>query len=420
MSITLIFTVAMELYREGRISQQALQDIIVELSEPALMNFLVEEVVDTPDQQLMESFVGDTLFKIQSIEEDSQYVNGILLETANRFWSIEPRERKIVFARTGLTLKSCLKIEEALLNFQSLSMTLDEENEVEFLKLALKCLMTCEEMQPKYALKNVSIVGNAELEPFILSWINGDDLDHLRKLWADSVGEEYLDLMNVYIEDCLAYRYPWGITSVIFIASYILQRDWNSLSKNILCLPSKIKNGLNDTYALWLKDMGLMSRKDCLLLSKSYDGSPDLWSFINWFVNLQVEDINKFGVSSTHGIHNIYNLKSKINIKDNHTSNFNKTHHAFNVKGIPYDAERIDLAKIIKVGDKLLLKRQQDNEFDPFAIQILYQDKQLGFVPRELAKIFSFQMDIMGTEIECRVERKFGNIIQVETSYKSI
>ena len=137
-------------------------------------------------------------------------------------------------------------------------------------------------------------------------------------------------------------------------------------------------------------------------------------------MNLQVEDINKFGVSSTHGIHNIYNLISKINIKDNHTSNFNKTHHAFNVKGIPYDAERIDLAKIIKVGDKLLLKRRQDNEFDPFAIQILYQDKQLGFVPRELAKIFSFQMDIMGTEIECRVERKFGNIIQVETSYKSI
>ncbi|NRG34426.1 DEAD/DEAH box helicase [Niallia circulans] len=413
-----IFTVAMELHREGRISQQALQDIIAEYSEPALMNFLVEEVVDTPDQQLLESFVGDTLFKIQSIEEDSQYVNSILLDTANRFWSIEPRERKVVFARTGLTLNSCMKIEEALLSSQSLSMILDEENEVGFLKLALKCIKTCEEMKPKDALKNVSIVGNTELEPFILSWINGDDLDHLRKLWSESVGEEYVELMNVYIEDCLAYRYPWGITSVIFIASYILQRDWNSLSKSILSLPSKIKNGLNDTYALWLKDMGLTSRKDCLLLSKSYDGSPDLRSFINWFVNLQVEDINKFGLNSTYGIRNIYNLISKIHIKDNHTSNFNKTNHSFNVKGVPYDAERIKVAKIIKVGDNLLLKRQQDNEFDPFAIQILYQDKQLGFVPRKLAKIFSFHMDIMGTEIECKVRRKYGSNIQVVTSYK--
>lgn len=168
-----IFTVAMELYNAGRISQQALQDIITEYSEPALMNFLVEEVVDTPDQQLMESFVGDTLFKIQSIEEDSQYVNNILLETANRFWSIEPRDRKVVFARTGLTLNSCLIIEEVLLSFQSLSIAIDEENEEEFLKLALKCLMKCEEMQPKDALKNVSIVGNTKLEPFILSWIWG-------------------------------------------------------------------------------------------------------------------------------------------------------------------------------------------------------------------------------------------------------
>lgn len=415
-----IFTVAMELHREGRISQQVLQDIIAEYSEPALMNFLVEEVVDTPTQQLMESFVGDTLFNIQSIEEDSQYVNKILLKTANRFWSIEPRERKVVFAKTGLTLNSCLKIEEALLSSQNLSMTLDEENEVEFLKLALNCLISCEEMQPKETLKTVSIMGNTKLEPFILSWINGDDLDQLRKLWSDSVGEENVDLMNVYIEDCLSYRYPWGITSVIFIASYILRRDWNSLSKSILSIPSKIKNGMNDTYALWLKDMGLISRKDCLLLSKSYDGSSELRSFINWFVNLQVDDIIKCGINSNYGLRNIFNLISKINIKDNNTINFNKTSHSFNVKGIPYEAERIELAKITKVGDKLLLKRQQDNEFDSFAIQILYQDRQLGFVPRGLAKIFSFQMDIMGTEIECRVRRKSGSNIQVVTSYKSI
>ncbi|MFS0875321.1 DEAD/DEAH box helicase [Solibacillus isronensis] len=412
-----IYTVAMELYRDGRISRQVLQEIIEEHSEPALMNFLVEEVIDTPNQQLMESFVGDTLFKIQSVEEDSQYVNSILLETANRFWNIEPRERKVVFAKTGLTLKSCLKIEEALINSQNLSMIIEGENEMEFLKLAIKCLMPCEEMQPKEALKNVSIVGNTELEQFIVSWINGDDLDDLRELWTDSVGREYADLMNVYIEDCLAYKYPWGITSVILIASYILQRDWNSLSKNILSLPSKIKHGLNDTYALWLKNLGLVSRNDSLILSKSYDGSTDIRSFINWFVNIQLEDLVNFGVSSTYGIRNIYNLLSKIHIKDIST-NSNKSNHSFLVKGIPYVTERIEVAKTINVGDKLLLKRQQDNEFDPYAIQIMYQDMQLGYVPRKLAKLFSFQMDIMGKDFECRVQRKFGSSILVKTSYK--
>lgn len=413
-----IFAVAMEMYREGRISEQTLEEIIAEYSEPALMNFLVEEVIDTPDQQLMESFVGDTLFKIQSIEEDSKYVNSILLENANRFWSIEPRERKVVFAKTGLTLNSCLKIEQVLLSFQGLSEVLNEENEVEFLKLALRCLIECEEMRPKEALKNVPIVDNVDLESFIISWIKGEDLDLLRKLWIESVGEENEDLMNVYIEDCLGYRYPWGITSVIFIASFIVGCDWNGLGKDILSIPSKIKNGLNDTYALWLKDMGLMSRKDCLLLSNAYDGSLDLRSFINWFVNLQVKDITEFGVNSKYSIRNIFNMISKLNLKDSKINDFKIIKHSFNVKGIPYEAERIEVAKLIKVGDKLLLKRQQENEFDPFAIQILYNDKQLGFVPRKLAKIFSFQMDIMGTEIDCRVKRKLGNNIQVVTSYK--
>lgn len=412
-----IFTVAMELHREGRISQQTLDDIIAENSEPALMNFLVEEVVDTPDQQLIESFVGDTLFKIQSVEEDSQYINSVLLKNANRFWSVEPRERKVVFARTGLTLNSCLEIEKTLMNSQSLNEIIDAENELEFLKLALRCLISCEEMQPKEALNNVSIVDNKELEPFIFSWINGDDIDHLRKLWTDSVGEKNEDLMNVYIEDCLAYRYPWGITSVIFIASFILERDWKSLSKNILSLPSKLKHGLNDTYSLWLKDIGLISRKNCLLLSKAYDGLADLRTFMNWFVNLQVEDITGLGVDSTYDLRNIFNIVSKININEAKTNSIQKPSHIFNVKGIPYQAGRIEVAKLIKVGDILLFKRQQDNEFDPYAIQILYQDKQLGFVPRELAKIFSFHMDIMGTEIECRVRRKFGNNIQVITRY---
>src|SRR5690606_38828690 len=117
-----------------------------------------------------------------------------------------------------------------------------------FIQLALKCLFLCDEMQPKEALKNVSILENIKLEVFIISWINGEDLDQLRVLWIEAVGEDYIELMNVYIEDCLSYRYPWGITSVIFIASYILNRDWKSFNKEILNYPSKIKNGLNDDF----------------------------------------------------------------------------------------------------------------------------------------------------------------------------
>lgn len=408
-----VFTVAIELYRRGRISQETLQEIMSKNSEPALMNFLVEEVVDTPDQELMESFVGDTLFKIQSVEEDYKYVTSMLLETANHFWSIEPRERKVVFARTGLSLESCLQIEKKLNEIQNIEEIFKKGNEVGFLQIALRSLLLCGEMKPKEALKNVPIVDNIKLEDFIISWIEGDSLERLKSIWVEAVGERNIDYMNVYIEDCLSYRYPWGITSVIFIASYILKKDWKSINNEILNYPSKIKNGLNNTYALWLKNLGLVSRENCLLLANAYEGDPQLRSFINWFVNLQVEEINKLGITSKYDLSNIFNLILKINLKEGKAGDLIKTDYLFNVKGIPYEAERIETAKFINIEDMLVLKRQYDNEFDPFAIQILYQDKQLGFVPRELAKIFAFHMDVMEREIECKVSNKISSNIQI-------
>ena len=83
------------------------------------------------------------------------------------------------------------------------------------------------------------------------------------------------------------------------------------------------------------------------------------------------------------------------------------------MKGIPYEARRVNAAKKLKVGDFLTLIRQPNNEFDPFAVQVWAYGNQLGFVPRELAKFFSFQMDIMEKNIECKVERKVGTIISV-------
>ncbi|MGG3889604.1 DEAD/DEAH box helicase [Metabacillus fastidiosus] len=406
-----IFTVAMELHRAGRISEDTLNEIITEIAEPALMNFLVEEVIDTPDQQLMESFIGDTLFKIQSVEEDTKYMRGILLDNAKHFWDIEPRERKVVFARTGLSLSSCLAIEETLRSEEvDLIDVFINGDEKVFLGIALKCLLKCKEMKPKDALKNIYINENSELETFILSWINGVDLDQLRELWTGAVGETNEDLMNVYIEDCLTYRYPWGITSVIFIASLILNNDWNNFNPTIISFPSKIKNGLADQQALWLRGIGVKSRESCKLLSNGYTGLSEIRAFTNWFLNLTLDEIIDIGVTSKYSLRNIFEVISKLTLKN--SINQSRSVQTFTVKGILYEQGRIEVAKKLRVGDILNLKRQPDNEYDPFAVQVLADGRQLGFVPRDLAKYISFQMDIMGKNIECKVERKFGTRIQ--------
>lgn len=415
-SVQSIFSVAMELYKQGRISEQTFEEMVSELSEPTLMNFLVEEVIDTPDQKLIESFIGDTLFQIQSVEHDTSLINNVLLRSANNFWAIETRERKVVFSRTGLSLKSCLSIEQELRTMESdLNDIFIKGDEELFLKVVLRCLEQCEEMIPKDALKNVHILKNPNLELFIIAWMNGDNLDTLRSLWIQSVGEEYVDLMNVYIEDCLAYRYPWGVTSVTAIALFILKADRTELNKGIINFPSKIKNGLTNQVALWSATIGINSRETCIILANNYPGSLDFNNFINWFLNLSVEEVIATGIISKYQLRNIFNIISKLGLKNG--VNRSDANHSFYVKGIIYETERLEVSKDVEVGDVLLLKRQYDNEYDPYAIQVLYKDKQLGFVPRKLAKIFAFEMDVMNKTIECNVESKRGVHIKVESRY---
>ncbi|MEK4157874.1 DEAD/DEAH box helicase [Paenibacillus sp. FSL E2-0230] len=405
-----IFTVAMELFRNGRLSYETLDEIISDVTEPSLMNFLVEEVVNTPDQRLMESFIGDTLFKIQSIEGDSEYVNDILLKNATRFWDIESRERKVLFSRTGLSIDSCLEIEktltESLLDLQEAFIN---NNQEVFLRLALKCILKLEEMHPKDTFKNVNISGNPELEPFLLSWIQGASIDDLRPLWINAVGDDFSDLINVYIEDCLSFKYPWGITAVIFIASLVLNRDWKDFDSTITSFPSKIKYGLNNKYSLWLRSIGITSRESCLTLSSVYKGPSEILAFAKWLLNLNIDELTSFGIVSKYSLRNIFSVTTKLTLK----TDVKKAQvlQTFVVKGIPYESERVETAKLVKVGDLLTLKRQPDNEFDQFAIQVWSGDNQLGFVPRELAKSLSFQMDIMTVNIECKVESKVGTRI---------
>lgn len=407
-----IFIVAMELYRNGRLSKEALDEIISDVAEPALMNFLVEEVVGTPDQQLIESFIGDTLFKIQSIGDDSKFVEDILLNNAMRFWDVESRERKVVFARTGLSLNSCLTIEETLRGSEvDLSDVIISGNEEMFLNIVLKCLKKIVEMMPKAALKNVNIIENSKLEAFIHSWISGTDVDNLRPLWINAVGEDHVDLMNVYIEDCLAYKYPWGITSVIFITSFVLNKDWENFDSSITNFPSKIKYGLANKHALWLRSIGVLSRESCKILSNAYDGPKEIPNFAKWFLDLNPDDVIAFGVTSKYSLRNIFNATSKLALKNGVKRS--DSFQCFMIKGILYEAGRVKAAKQLQVGDVVTLIRQPDNEFDPFAVQAWAGKNQLGFVPRELAKFFSFQMDIMGTNIVCIVERKVGTQISV-------
>ena len=60
----------------------------------------------------------------------------------------------------------------------------------------------------------------------------------------------------------------------------------------------------------------------------------------------------------------------------------------------------------LKIGTRLDLVREEDNQFDPYAVAIYYKDLKLGFIPRDSNHEISKYLD-MGWEdlYEVRVTR---------------
>ena len=77
-----------------------------------------------------------------------------------------------------------------------------------------------------------------------------------------------------------------------------------------------------------------------------------------------------------------------------------------NSVGIKYYPESIDLAKKINVNEEIILSRDYNNPYDSFAIKVLYDDIFGGYVPRDLAKEISIQIDLNGLEFSGYVKKK--------------
>ena len=77
----------------------------------------------------------------------------------------------------------------------------------------------------------------------------------------------------------------------------------------------------------------------------------------------------------------------------------------FHIAGFGY-WEGCEAFRQLKIGTKLELVREADNQFDPYAVAIYYEDYKLGYIPRGSNHDISKYLD-MGLEdiYEVRVTR---------------
>ena len=78
------------------------------------------------------------------------------------------------------------------------------------------------------------------------------------------------------------------------------------------------------------------------------------------------------------------------------------------VAGIRYSKISNDIWKGINFGDELLLKRE-DNKYDKYAIEVIYDKNHIGYIPKDYSKDISQNIDL-GINYICVVDNKFGNL----------
>ena len=388
---------------EERIDQPTYNKYMQILSEPYLLSLLVEETLETEDVEIVERIIDNSLFKIQVIKnkKDLQLIKNSFDDIiASIRDNVPDKELVKVYGTTGFDLSSNQAIDQYIeTNKEQFTIIVEEDNYIKLTEFILKLAdnASIETIEESKKLKNIGLAPSEYFE-LIQSWIGGQEIESLQAKWYEISDD--INKLNIFISDGLYYRYTWAFTAFITILAYKLGINWDDLPINIKNLPGYIKFGVDDPTACLARSLGIKNRDIAFLLSSKSDGLSGR-AFIKWLANLTSEDLVTFEINQ-YDIRNIMDVAVKINP---HKFIETPQTYIFNVKGIPYEEERIETSRIVEQGYYLSCRRDLENIYDPYAIKLFYQDRELGFIPREYSRIIATEIDLNNVEYDIVVRR---------------
>ncbi len=383
---------------EKRISKEELIDYL----DPHILALLAEEVVDTEDETAIRNFLQTSLVGVQALRNNrslTPLISTIKRSSMRIHQEVPDQALRAVFASTGLQIRSCLMLENAVDSFLQTRGSEIPEGEAKDLYLDEELLAfafeACRDI-PEMKLAKDSKAREPENElKLVLDWVGGKSISEIRSTyWATKKEDEFGD----YIADRVIYKMPWGFNGFLRILAFKLQKKYDELPLAWQYLPSMMKFGVNSVFACWVGSFGVSSRQLALELANRYPSSygSSYRSFVKWIVNLPIEFL--FQELSVGSVAEKKRFVQKINriVADDTQLQFNlqrQTVLESPVQGIPYD-NRVDAALKVREGDELILEAEPDNPYDPSAIRVLFDGHQIGYVLRDKAKIISREMQL--------------------------
>jgi replicative superfamily II helicase len=398
-----IFTLLLKLRNNLSIDELIFQEYLEEFSEPFLLSMLAEEIIETNDEDIVENIIGQSLFNIQTLDIDITPIRTGFKKIVQRIKDdINDKNRLNAFASNGFNIKSNETIEDYISNnLENLKIIVENDDYKKMLIEVLKSFdnINIKEIQFKDKLEELN--GSAStLDSFLLSWIEGNDIDTVFQEWDKVVSQVYKDKskrkMFVFLSKGITFRYPWGTTAFLTILAHQLETPLNDLPKNIQSLSSFLKNGLNNRMACFALSLGLNSRDLAVFVADKYNrlfpDNDNYKTFLEWLSNLTFNEINLWKINKIEkeNINDIALKFSNKKIKDDLSKDIE-----FRIRGTYFSEETRKNSLNVSLKDRLIYKREFNNEYDPFAISLFDKEKNLlGYIPRDYAKPLSVEIDL--------------------------
>ena len=385
---------------ELRLSESVLDSLVLDILETFLLDMITEEVFKN-DEEFIQSIVENGLFKIQSTDEELLKVRSSFHRAISKLKEKDDNIDELKeFGKNGLDLND----NEIIIKFinehkELINDIIETEDVSKFIDIFLN-LITENELNVLNDNKLMSLITDYSWHNYkniINLWINNGSVGEIHSLWNLEIKTDF-KYFYILLARGLFYLFPWICNAFIFLIAYLFEKDYFDIPEKIRSIPTFLKYGLNNKIACVARECGIKNRETALYLVNE-SGMLSQKDFISWLSNLSKNDID-FMHLSVFEKDNILDVSFNLIPRNNINSS---KYFSFDIVGARYENAWKQNSLQISVGDRVSLRRDKKNRFDPFAILVLKDDMILGYVPREYAKYISTEIDFYNSNFVVEV-----------------
>ncbi|MET9694654.1 DEAD/DEAH box helicase [Streptomyces sp. NPDC006514] len=362
-----------------------------------LMTMLAEEVIDTPDQQLLEDAAHDLLSHTlggHQIGAQGWSLTPLVRFTASRVAAVarqfpDPAARAAVL-RTGLSLQGGL---DAITAAEGIAVALtaspdllDPSGWPALRHTVLTAAATIQELRRSATAKNRPIEA---VVPLATDWISGQTVQEIHTGHREALAAKDITVTSQYIDEVIVQELAWTVSAILQILE---TRHGITADGPLATLPAMLKYGVDTAPACYAASLGVHQRSAAIdLAARCPVPEPSFSDFTGWLGNLTTDEVTAITVPSVAALL-IRSAERRSPRTVQKTILSGRGTFTTPLRGVRHTYSEGYLAGL-PAGTVLNLVRDHDNPTDPNAIRVEHNGLDLGWIAKGTARPLALALD---------------------------